>query len=107
MTDPCALTLDMRVSRCFAHVCSKGETPAVKRHVRIAVARGTLASPDAPLAPRRRMQQDVVAGAEECLAVAAAGFFDDHDLWKVLMVSRPTYEIGLQLVEAQLNIQAI
>ena len=53
------------------------------------------------------MPQDVVAGAEECVAVVAAEFFDDHDLWKVLMVSRQTYEIGLQLVEAQLNIQAI
>ena len=53
------------------------------------------------------MPQDVVAGAEECVAVAATEFFDDHDLWKVLMVSRQTCEIGLQLVEAQLNIQAI
>ena len=36
------------------------------------------------------------AAAEDCLAVGAAEFFKDARLWKVLLVSRTTYVVGLQ-----------
>ena len=78
-----------------------------RRRARVAIARSFLASSGAPLAALRRMQHEVDAAAEECLAVAAAEFFDDPNLRSVLMVSKTTYVVGLQMVEAQLRIQAV